>query len=288
MKDIPEIIFNTDRGQQTKGFEFIVLDDFVGHLKDGLKQNHNPFKAHRLKFNIILIINSGKVCHSVDFEDHNLQAGDIMVISKGQIHAFDANSDYKGYILLFTDEFMHKYMAKSTIVQINNLYNSFLGQRKMNNPDRNKALLDSLKTELESNTSYLPNIIGSLISIYLLKINDRNVQLINSTDNRSLDYFNQFRVLLEKNFIKTRDANIYASELSISYKLLNEVCKEVVKNTAKSFIDSYVILESKRMLVTSSFSIKEIAYNMGFDELTNFTKFFKKHTLETPSKFRKM
>ena len=63
-----------------------------------------------------------------------------MVISKGQIHAFDESSEYKGYLVVFTEAFMHKYIAPSTIAQINHLYNYFLKQEKINDPDRNHTL----------------------------------------------------------------------------------------------------------------------------------------------------
>lgn len=284
MKNIPEILFNNDSVNQTNGFELIVLEDFISNLKRTI--DHNPFQAHRLSFFIILIITDGKVHHSIDFDTHDLCAGDVMVISKGQIHAFDENSQYKGYMLIFTEDFMQKYIANSTIAQINHLYNYFLGQKKINNPDLNQTLIHSLQAEIQSYSPSLPNIAGALLSIYLLKINNTNVSSIISADNKKLDDFNHFKILVEKNFSQTRDAKVYAGKMSISYKYLNEMCKEIMKTTAKAFIDDYVILESKRMLVTTPLSIKEIAFSIGFDELTNFTKFFKKHTKVTPSQFR--
>jgi AraC-like DNA-binding protein len=163
-----------------------------------------------------------------------------------------------------------------------------LGQEKINNPDRNQTLLGVLQKELKSYSSSLPNIVGALLGIYLLKLNEENNRSTAITiDNKNLDYFNHFKLLVEENFSKTRDAKVYASDLSISYKHLNEVCKEIAKTTAKSFIDSYVTLEAKRMLVSTSLSVKEIAFALGFDEPTNFLKYFRKHTNLTPVEFRK-
>jgi len=286
MKKIPEIKFNKESKEQTDGFELIVLEDFIARIQNPV--GHNPFRTHRLNFFMILIITDGEVHHSIDFKTHHLQAGDAMVISKGQIHAFDEHSNYKGYMLLFTQEFMQKYIAKSTMERINNLYNYFLGQKKINNAEQNDDFVRSLHYEIERKSPSSPNIMGALLSLYLLKINDKDDQLEHPSHSRKLDYFNQFRLLVEKNFSKTRNAKVYASDLSISYKFLNEVSKATVRSTAKSFIDNYVILEAKRMLITTAFSVKEIAYSLGFDEVTNFTKFFKKHTATTPLEFRKI
>lgn len=284
MKNIPEISFKRDNAAQINGFELIVLEELISNLNN--PTDHNPYQPHRLDFLAILIITDGEVNHIVDFKIHNLRKGDVMVISKGQIHAFDECSPYKGYLVIFTEAFMQKYMARSTIAQINHLYNYFLGQEKISNPDRNQMLLGAFKKELKSHSFLLPNIVGALLSIYLLKLNDENIRSSVSIDNKNLDYFNHFRFLVEKNFSKTRDAKVYASDLSISYKHLNEICKEITKTTAKSFIDSYVMLEAKRMLVSSSLSVKEIAFALGFDEPTNFLKYFKKHTNITPVEFR--
>lgn len=285
MKNIPEISFWKDRVLQINGFLFIKLEEEItGDLKP---TDHNPFQPHRLNFYAILIITDGEVNHIVDFKVHTLRKGDVMVISKGQIHAFDKCSQYHGYLVVFSEAFMHKYIAQSTIALINHLYNYFLNQEKINNPDRNQTLLSVLKKDLKSTSASLPNIVGALLSIYLLKLSEENIRSVTiSVDNKYLDYFNHFKQLVELNFSKTRDAKMYAADISISYKHLNEVCKEVVKTTAKSFIDSYVILEAKRMLVSTSLSVKEIAFTLGFNEPTNFLKYFKKHTSLTPVEFR--
>lgn len=284
MKNIPEVSFNKENAKQVNGFELMELKGLFASPKETI--DHNPHKPHRLNFFANLIITEGEVNHIVDFEKHNLRAGDVMVISKGQIHAFDEFSQYHGYLILFTEEFMHKYIAKNTIAQINHLYNYFLKHQKINDPENGKNLIQTLKNELKSSSPSLANLVGAILTVYLLKLNDKNSYSSPSIDFKSLDYFNQFKFLLEKNFSKTRDAKEYASELSISYRFLNQVCKEVSKNTAKAFIDSYVVLESKRVLVTTTLSVKEISYALGFEEPTNFTKFFKKHTTETPYQFR--
>ncbi|MBD0777477.1 helix-turn-helix domain-containing protein [Maribacter sp. ANRC-HE7] len=286
MKNIPEISFWENKVLQIKGFQFFKLEELI---TDDLKPtDHSPYLPHRLNFQAILIIEKGEVNHIVDFKVHSLKKGDVMVIAKGQIHAFDEASEYRGYLVVFSEAFMQKYMAQSTIAQINHLYNYFLVQEKIHNPYYNQFLSNKLKEELKSSSSSLPNIIGALLAVYLLKLSEENVHLATiSTNNKYLDYFNQFKLLVEENYSKTRDAKVYASDISISYKHLNEVCKGVVNTTAKSFIDNYVILEAKRLLVSTSLSVKEIAFVLGFDEPTNFLKYFKKHIKLTPVEFRK-
>jgi AraC-like DNA-binding protein len=86
--------------------------------------------------------------------------------------------------------------------------------------------------------------------------------------------------------MKSRDAKFYAALLNISYRHLNNLCKEFTQKTAKSVIDGFVILEAKRKLFQPDLPIKEISYSMGFDEPTNFVKYFKSHTGVSPKTFR--
>ena len=95
-----------------------------------------------------------------------------------------------------------------------------------------------------------------------------------------------FKEKLEQNFRKERSVNKYASELSMSDKQLHKACTSVLDKTPKQIIDERVILEAKRLLVHSKQAIKEVAYELGYDEPTNFIKYFRKHTSSSPSEFR--
>jgi AraC-like DNA-binding protein len=98
--------------------------------------------------------------------------------------------------------------------------------------------------------------------------------------------FQNFTTLLEANFNKTRSANFYASELGVTYKHLNTISKALVNKTAKTVIDDYVILQAKRNLINSSIKSTQLAYKLGFEDATNFTKYFKKNTGLTPKSFK--
>jgi len=63
--------------------------------------------------------------------------------------------------------------------------------------------------------------------------------------------------------------------------------KLATKQTTKQLIDAYVILEAKRKLSIENIRVQQLADELGFDEVTNFVKYFKKNTLLTPSQFKK-
>ena len=83
-----------------------------------------------------------------------------------------------------------------------------------------------------------------------------------------------------------KSVQAYTSLLNISEKQLNKSTTMLIGKTPKQIINDRVILEAKRLLVHGNKSVKEISYKLGYDEPTNFIKYFKKITGNTPTEFR--
>ena len=98
--------------------------------------------------------------------------------------------------------------------------------------------------------------------------------------------FQNFIHFVENTAITSREASDYASLLNITYKSLNEICKLASNKTAKQLIDLETILKAKRKLAVEEIQVQTLAYELGFDEVTNFVKYFKRHTTLTPSQFK--
>ena len=124
-------------------------------------------------------------------------------------------------------------------------------------------------------------------ALFLMVEREQAAHHTQQVSSRDSNTFHQFMNLVEQQFNTTRNAVDYAEQLFITYKTLNVLCKRVTGSTAKQLIDDYTILEAKRRLTLDKKSVQELAYELGFDEVTNFTKYFKKHTLMTPSQFHK-
>jgi len=89
-----------------------------------------------------------------------------------------------------------------------------------------------------------------------------------------------------QNVTNTTKVNDYAKMMAISAKTLNSISKSIVHKAAKEFIDEICIKQIKRLLINTPLSIKEIAYESGFEETTNFYKYFKRQVQMTPEQFR--
>ena len=283
MQNIPEIDFRQDKRSQ--GCELIDLNELFNRGTE--YEDHSPFLPHRPHFFIILILLEGQLEHSIDFTSYQLQPGDCLLVSKGQVHNFSPpQPGMAGYMFLFTEEFMLQHIAPSSQAVIQRLYNYHLHSPLIPAPRESEAFIRQIKSESNSSPpGVLPQLSAAHFTIFLLKLQElvKDSQPPESAGYRA---FSTFRYLLREQFAQTRNAKDYAKVLGISYKHLNEVCKGLTGQTAKAFIDHYIVMEAKRLLISTSYSIKEISYACGFEEQTNFAKYFRKVEGKSPARFR--
>lgn len=103
---------------------------------------------------------------------------------------------------------------------------------------------------------------------------------------RVRELFNRFMMLLERDFKISRDVNYYARQMNISSKYLTNIVSQVTGHTPKTIIDQYVILQLKMQLKRSTQSVKEMAWEFHFADVSFFCRYFKKHTGLTPQQIR--
>ena len=103
---------------------------------------------------------------------------------------------------------------------------------------------------------------------------------------RVRELFNRFMMLLERDFKISRDVNYYAAQMNISSKYLTNIVSQVTGHTPKTIIDQYVILQLKMHLKRTTQSIKEMAWEFHFADVSFFCRYFKKHTGLTPQQIR--
>lgn len=100
------------------------------------------------------------------------------------------------------------------------------------------------------------------------------------------DITGRFFQLLDKDYKTVRKVEEYACKIGITPKHLAFVIKKTTGKYPSEWMDNYILLESKRLLKGSEYSIQEISYDLNFSTPSHFGKFFKKHSGVTPKKFR--
>ena len=287
-KDIPRVNFDQSKSLNIEVMNFSQLLKNLNKSKD-----HSPFSVHRIDFFLILIVTKGSYSHFVDFKSYKLTENDALFIAKNQIHHFSKQiQTCDGFCIIFSSLFNNKDSFLSDILKLNKLFNYHISSPVIRSEEMGEDNLIEIASMLYfeytlTNHVAKSDILYSLLQVLLLKAERAKVfQSINDVKAHWVEIFIRFKGLLEKDYITTRNARIYASNLFISYKFLNEIVNKLSGKTAKKFIDDFVTIEIKRYLVSTPLSIKEISYKTGFEEPANMIKFFKKKTHKTPLQFR--
>ena len=287
--NIPEISFTN---RQSKAFEFEILSS-KELFDERMPSTHNRFRPHRLAFYTILFIVEGAGEHFIDFKKYPFQKGSIIFIAKEQVHAFQRDIEMDAYFLLFTERFLERSTLSSNLIQQLSLYNYRFFQPVLQLSDEQYldiyGLIIRLKKEFDAPDDWATEEILQARLKILLCLAERIRTTRLDTEKQPFYYeeFLQFQQLLKTHLFETRKVQFYADQMNISTKKLNRITYEIVQQPAKTFINEALMLEIKRFLMNTALSVKEIAYKTGFENPTNFVKFFKTYQNTTPAAFRK-
>ena len=97
----------------------------------------------------------------------------------------------------------------------------------------------------------------------------------------------QFPITDLRNTLKLRSASDFAQKLDIHVNHLNRSVKAINNKSTSIIIRDRILAESKHLLKKTDWNVSEIAYALGFTEVTHFNNFFKKGMDMNPSQFRK-
>lgn len=103
---------------------------------------------------------------------------------------------------------------------------------------------------------------------------------------RPADIYNKFVSLIVEHYTEAHDVGFYADKLAISSRYLSQMTERAVGKSPKLVIADYLVDEARSMLENSRLTVQQIGLHLGFASLSQFCKFFKKHTGRTPSEYR--
>ena len=104
---------------------------------------------------------------------------------------------------------------------------------------------------------------------------------------RKYEIYRRFVQLVVENYTQQHSVSFYAEQLSLSLPHFCTTIKKAIGLTPLEIISSILIMDAKAQLRETSLSVKEIAYSLGFTNLSFFNKYFRQHTGMTPREYRR-
>ena len=245
-----------------------------------------------LTYGAILICRKGKAMLNVNYKDWELYEGAVITLFPNDVVELKVDGDFEVEILKYNPSLLREasLQLEQTVYSslredrcrqdtpvVTNIINGMFGLLKVYFDQSEctcisqlvlcqlKAFFIGFHEYLQRNPQYRPDEVKSY---------------------RVRELFNRFMMLLEKDCKISRDVNYYAEKLNISSKYLTNIVSQVTGHTPKTIIDQYVILQLKLHLKRSTQSIKEMAWEFHFADVSFFCRYFKKHTGLTPQQIR--
>lgn len=228
------------------------------------------------------------------------RVGDLSVFftAPGQLQSWDVLPDWEGIYLIFTKEFFTvnriilDEIRNSPFFDIDNRVTLTLM------PQEAEVLLDLFqKINSEISTPFFNRFefVKSYLRLMVMYLNRfydaRSLEKQKpEVQNANIKTIRDFQDLISDNLKavkKLKTITEFAQKLAIHPNYLNALCKEILGKTASDLLQDSILLQAKSLILNSDFTMKEIAYQLGYDEPNYFFRFFKKHVGLTPLDFKK-
>ncbi|WP_187264743.1 AraC family transcriptional regulator [Pontibacter beigongshangensis] len=223
----------------------------------------------------------------IDFRRYALEAGRIFFVRPGQAHQRQSRQE-QGILVSFSEKFLQT--TGTSAHEVLMLFGSLYQHPYLDLPPQLQHTVEQLAHLMEMELQKpLPDwsILLRYLYILLRYLLHESVQVIKQlTPTRHSERLFQLSHLVEEHFREHRPITFYADALAITPKHLNSLCRQYLNTTVADMQHERLLLESKRLLYFSSLSVKEIAFELGFEDASYFVRFFRRLTSTTPMQFR--
>jgi len=248
-------------------------------------------KPHRHDFFLMIYFTQGTGTHTIDFVTYDIHPGDIFFMSPAQVHSWELSPDIDGFILFFSVEFYLKDFAHHKIFDFP-FFNTTQYQPLLHLPESHLGFvtqtMETMHDEFCQQNKRVDEVLQSYLNILLIRLS-RLYQLQTNSE-VSLHLIHQIRqleALVDAHYTNEKSVQAYADKMNLSVKQLNHICKTALNKSTSELIQERIVLEAKRLLVHSDWTVAQIGAHLAYFDNAYFTRFFKKMTGITPEQFRK-
>ena len=235
-----------------------------------------------------------KGCGSISIDNSMIRfkKGSLIFFQPNQVKQWqDVSYDLDGYYLIFMKEFIETFFQDNLFIyRFQFFHNSGISNTLECEQDFFDSLINSCKaidSELDNLQEDSHHFLRSILYNILIQINRKYIEQYNLSGNLFQNNAGlEFKKLLEDKIGKYHRVEDYSGFLKISRAHLNNISKKAFGFPVSEIIKDRLLIEIKRELLFTDKTIKEICFEMNFSDVSNFVRFFKKHTGINPHEYR--
>ncbi|MBP3228319.1 MAG: AraC family transcriptional regulator [Bacteroidaceae bacterium] len=269
------------------------IDDELLLMRLGAGNGVGEDDAFRLGYILIGLCRQGRASLRLDTEEKRLYPGDLFLGGWGSVvGALRTSGDFEAQCILLSQRFFNDIVVG--LADLSQLYIYTADHPVVALTEREAWLFSTYWDIIRERTAdtenpYRTQLVRTqlLALIYEIAGIRRRAAVARQPASRSEFIFRDFLRLLEQHFRRERAVDFYAAELCISPKHLAHAVRRVSHQTPSRWIDNYVVREARRLLRDTTMSVKEVALALHFPNQSFFGTYFKSHTGQSPSAYRR-
>jgi AraC family transcriptional regulator, transcriptional activator of pobA len=230
-----------------------------------------------------------------DFSKYCYSGNTLFAFSPYQPFMFQTDEKNEGVVINFHPDFFcihkHQHEVACNGVLFNNIYNPPFVTIDKIAEETLDMLLGQIKTEMQNPALAQTELLISYLKIFLITVSRLKTAqepkvLKAIADLKEPFILQNLKEAIEKDFKTKHSASDYAKALNISAKALAKITKTHFNKTLTDLISERIIIEAKRELYLTNKAIKEIAYELGYQDEYYFSRFFKTNADISPQMYR--
>jgi AraC family transcriptional activator of pobA len=254
------------------------------YLSDDIQQK--GLQARRLTSYFIVLIDTGSITYNLDLQEVPLTDGHLLFAMPNQVFTPPPKTAGLKYFKVLFDEDTLALLPQQFPFLVNplNSQSIILDDATRERVMKVFGILNQIQTgehptDTEIIFAYLNSLLTELNNAYF-----KNTEPINILNN-NLSKFIEFKLMVETHLTEQPSVNAIAEKLALTTNSLYRIVKEYSGVSPKDFFTNRLIIEAQRKLQYSPLSVKELAYELGFNDPDYFSRFFKKCTGKSVSEF---
>lgn len=258
----------------------------IRNISDLLAGKDMLQELHRHDFFYLLILKNGTGNHEIDFTSYNICDYSVFFMRPGQVHQIRLKAESTGYLIQFGNEFyfFNEKVSSQLLRKAGNLNHYQFNADKFL---KLQVILNNIFQEYNSKEQRYQEVIKANMDIFLIElVRQQSTVISDYTNLYSQEIIEKFSALLARHALEHKQVAQYAAMLNLSRYQLNSIVKSMLGKTCSALINGYMILEAKRNLLATANQINQIACQLGYEDVSYFIRFFKKHTGYSPDQFR--
>ena len=233
----------------------------------------------------VLFIPKGEGIYHADFATFAFKGPVLLFATPYQVLQLEQQTPFESSMLQFHGDFYcieyHRVEVACNGLLFNNIYLQPCVKLSEAEADSFKQLLIQMTGD-ESDI-----VLRAYLQLFLAKSSSIKIRsMAEAEPNGKDELMEKFRELLDQHYLTLHKPNDYAKLLAMSPNNFTKRCKRYFKKSPSQLIQERLILQAKKLLHLTRKGIKEIAYELNFEDEFYFSRVFKKFTKVSPQTFR--